>query len=136
VALSNLASRVLTAVVALPPLVLLVLWDVRPAFGALVMVCAGVGLFEYTGMLLGGMTRLGRMLVGAGSRCPRRGRERRGGDGWTGSRRRRRGRGGRRGCGRRRVRCGGLRLALLERLHLGDEPLHLTPLGSRHARLA
>jgi phosphatidate cytidylyltransferase len=68
VALSNLASRVLTAVVALPPLVLLVLWDVRPAFGALVMVCAGVGLCEYAAMLLGGMTRLWRILfVGLGT---------------------------------------------------------------------
>jgi phosphatidate cytidylyltransferase len=63
VAMSNLASRVLTAVVALPPLGALVLWDVRQAFGALVIVCAAVGLVEYTGMLLSSMSRPARALV-------------------------------------------------------------------------
>ena len=55
--MSNLVSRVLTAVVAIPLLAALVLWNHRLGFGLLVMACAGLGLGEYTAMLL---PRIGR----------------------------------------------------------------------------
>ena len=66
--MSNLASRVLTAVVALPVLALLILWDVRLGFGLLVVAMAAGGLVEYTGMLLPDVDkRLRAVVVAAGA---------------------------------------------------------------------
>src|SRR5262245_66441467 len=61
--MSNLTARVLTAAVALPVLVLLVLWKVRWGFGALVIAAAAGGLWEDTGMLLAELGRGRRLAV-------------------------------------------------------------------------
>jgi phosphatidate cytidylyltransferase len=61
--MSNLVSRVLTAVVAIPLLAVLILWDQRLGFGALVMVCSAVGMLEYTAMLLPGIVRTQRLVI-------------------------------------------------------------------------
>ncbi len=61
--MSNLVSRVLTAVVAIPPLVALILWDQRLPFGALVVLCSAVGMMEFTAMLLPGMARAERAII-------------------------------------------------------------------------
>lgn len=50
--MSNLVSRVLTAVIALPLLTALILWDQRLAFGALMVLCSLLAMGEYTHMLL------------------------------------------------------------------------------------
>lgn len=50
--MSNLASRVLTAVVALPLLTGLILWNQRTGFGVLVIVASGLGMCEYAKMML------------------------------------------------------------------------------------
>jgi phosphatidate cytidylyltransferase len=61
--MSNLGSRLLTAVVALPLLVGLVLWSHRVGFGALVMVASALGMGEYVKMLLPGLARPQRLVV-------------------------------------------------------------------------
>jgi phosphatidate cytidylyltransferase len=50
--MSNLALRVLTAVVALPLVAALVVWREPLGFGALVLVVSALALTEYTGMML------------------------------------------------------------------------------------
>ena len=67
--MSNLASRVLSAVVAIPILVALILWHQRLGFGALVFACSALGMREFTAMLLPGASRALRLtvvLVGTG----------------------------------------------------------------------
>ena len=61
--MSNLVSRVLTAVVAIPPLVALILWDQRLGFSCLVVACSAIGMMEFTAMLLPGMAPGARGLV-------------------------------------------------------------------------
>jgi phosphatidate cytidylyltransferase len=56
-ALSNLAQRALSAVVALPLLGALILWRVSWGFGAFVLLVAGLALYEYTAMALAGAPR-------------------------------------------------------------------------------
>jgi phosphatidate cytidylyltransferase len=65
--MSNLASRVLTAVVAIPLLGALVLWQQPLGFGALVIACSLVGMREYTAMLLPGIPGALRGLLVAAS---------------------------------------------------------------------
>jgi len=55
--MSNLARRVLTAVVAIPLLGALVLWDRRQGFALLVIACSVVGMLEYTAMSLPGIPK-------------------------------------------------------------------------------
>ena len=55
--MSNLALRVLTAVVALPLLAALVVWREPLGFGVFVLVVAALALTEYTGMMLAGASR-------------------------------------------------------------------------------
>src|SRR5262245_12947717 len=50
--MSNLALRVLTAVVALPLVAALIAWREPLGFGSLVLVVAALALTEYTGMML------------------------------------------------------------------------------------
>jgi CDP-diglyceride synthetase len=50
--MSNLVRRVLTAVVAIPLLAGLILWDRREGFAVLVLVCSALGMRELTAMLL------------------------------------------------------------------------------------
>jgi len=61
--MSNLALRVLTAVVALPLVAALIAWREPLGFGGLVLVVATLALIEYTGITLGGAPRLLRVLV-------------------------------------------------------------------------
>jgi phosphatidate cytidylyltransferase len=61
--MSNLVSRALTAIVAIPPLVALILWDQRLGFGALVMICSALAMREYTAMLLPGIARIERLAI-------------------------------------------------------------------------
>jgi phosphatidate cytidylyltransferase len=61
--MSNLVVRVLTAAVALPVVVLLVLWKERLGFGALVIGLAAGGLWEYVHMLLGELRRWQRLAI-------------------------------------------------------------------------
>jgi phosphatidate cytidylyltransferase len=61
--MSNLVSRVLTAVVALPVLTALVLWRERTGFGALVILCSALGMLEFTAMLLPGIARAQRAAI-------------------------------------------------------------------------
>jgi phosphatidate cytidylyltransferase len=61
--MSNLVSRVLTAVVAIPILVALILWDQRLGFGGLVILCSAVGMLEFTAMMLAGAPRGQRAIV-------------------------------------------------------------------------
>lgn len=66
--MSNLASRALTAVVALPLLVALILWEERLGFGALVVAAAAVGMAELTAILIPSAPKLARaVLVAAGA---------------------------------------------------------------------
>jgi len=53
--MSNLAKRALSGVVAIPLLVVLVLWRQPLGFGTLVAVCALVGMLEFTAMMLPGV---------------------------------------------------------------------------------
>jgi phosphatidate cytidylyltransferase len=55
--MSNLAQRVLSALVALPLLALLVLWKQRLGFGLFVLFLAGLALHEYTNITLGTASR-------------------------------------------------------------------------------
>ena len=50
--MSNLVRRVLTAVVAIPLLAALILWDRREGFGTLVLLCSALGMRELGAMLL------------------------------------------------------------------------------------
>jgi phosphatidate cytidylyltransferase len=61
--MSNLALRVLTAVIALPLVGLLVLWDERLGFALLVFLFALLGTIEYTAIALKGAPRWQRALV-------------------------------------------------------------------------
>ena len=61
--MSNLASRALTAVVAIPLLAALILWSHRLGFGVLVMLCAALGMGEYTAMLLPRIARAQRVVI-------------------------------------------------------------------------
>jgi len=63
VALSNLASRALSGVVAIPLLVLLILWHRREGFGGLVFVCSYIGMREFTAMMLPGITKVARGML-------------------------------------------------------------------------
>lgn len=66
--MSNLASRALTAVVALPLLVALILWEERLGFGSLVIAAAAVGIAELTTILIPTAPKLARaILVAAGA---------------------------------------------------------------------
>lgn len=68
-ALSNLASRALSGVVAIPLLTLLILWQQRLGFGVLVFVCSFIGMREFTGMMLPAITKAARgvlTLLGVG----------------------------------------------------------------------
>jgi phosphatidate cytidylyltransferase len=61
--MSNLALRVLTAVVALPLVAALVVWREPLGFGILVIVVAALALTEYTGMMLPTAPRRLRLAV-------------------------------------------------------------------------
>lgn len=61
--MSNLLSRVLTAVVAVPLLIALILWKQRLGFGGLLFVCSALGMSEYVAMMLPGWGRLERAVV-------------------------------------------------------------------------
>ena len=61
--MSNLVSRVLTAVVALPLLTALVLWSERAGFGVLIVLCSALGIAEFTAMLLPGIARVERVAI-------------------------------------------------------------------------
>jgi len=63
VALSNLASRALSAVVAIPLLALLILWQHRIGFGGLVFVCSLIGMREFTAMMLPSISRTARWVL-------------------------------------------------------------------------
>jgi len=60
VALSNLASRALSGVVAIPLLALLILWQQRIGFGVLVFVCSLIGMREFTAMMLPSISKTAR----------------------------------------------------------------------------
>lgn len=62
--MSNLVRRVLSAVVALPLLVALILWAPRWAFAGLVVVCSALGSRELTAMLMPDAGRGQRTLLG------------------------------------------------------------------------
>jgi len=65
--MSNLALRALSAVVALPLLALLVLWEQPLGFGALVMLVAGLALHECAAIMLpGAPSRLRSPIVALG----------------------------------------------------------------------
>jgi phosphatidate cytidylyltransferase len=55
--MSNLAQRVLSALVALPLLALLVLWEQRLGFGLFVLLLSGLALHEYTNITLATASR-------------------------------------------------------------------------------
>jgi len=61
--MSNLASRALTAVVAIPLLAALILWNQRLGFGALVFACSALAMREYAAMMLPGISRSLRLVV-------------------------------------------------------------------------
>src|SRR5689334_5560086 len=61
--MSNLVSRVLTAVVAIPLLAVLILWQNRFGFASLVVVCSALGLGEFTAMSLPTSSRGQRLAV-------------------------------------------------------------------------
>jgi phosphatidate cytidylyltransferase len=61
--MSNLALRVLTAVVALPLVAALIAWREPLGFGGLVLVVATLALIEYTGIALPGASRRLRAAV-------------------------------------------------------------------------
>jgi hypothetical protein len=44
--MSNLLSRALSGLVALPLVALLILWDRRIAFGGIMAVCSTIGMLE------------------------------------------------------------------------------------------
>jgi phosphatidate cytidylyltransferase len=65
--MSNLLSRALSGLVALPLVALLILWDRRIAFGGIMAVCSIIGMLEYTAMLLPSVRKAHRaVLVAAG----------------------------------------------------------------------
>lgn len=65
--MSNLLSRALSGLVALPLVALLILWERRIAFGGIMAVCSTIGMLEYTAMLLPSVTKGHRaILVAAG----------------------------------------------------------------------
>jgi phosphatidate cytidylyltransferase len=69
VALPNLAQRALSAVVALPLIAALILWDQPWGFGALVLVVAAIALREFATIALGGASlrlRAGVVVLGVG----------------------------------------------------------------------
>jgi phosphatidate cytidylyltransferase len=69
VALPNLAQRLISAVIALPLIGALILWDQAWGFGALVLVVAAIGLREYTAIALSGADvrlRAGVIVLGVG----------------------------------------------------------------------
>jgi phosphatidate cytidylyltransferase len=67
VAISNLLSRALSAIVALPVVGLLILWERRIAFGGIMAVCSIIGMLEYTAMMLPSVSQRQRAaLVAAG----------------------------------------------------------------------
>jgi phosphatidate cytidylyltransferase len=61
--MSNLALRLLTAVIALPLVGLLVLWDQRLGFGLLVFLFTALGLLEYTAITLPAVPRAQRAAI-------------------------------------------------------------------------
>jgi phosphatidate cytidylyltransferase len=68
-ALPNLAQRLLSAIVALPLIVALILWRQAWGFGAVVLVVAAIGLHEYTAIALSGASvrlRAGVVALGVG----------------------------------------------------------------------
>ena len=50
--MSNLLSRALSGVVAIPLLAALILWEQRLGFGLLILVCSVIGMREFTAMML------------------------------------------------------------------------------------
>ena len=50
--MSNLVSRALSGVVAIPLLTALVLWEQRLGFGLLILLCSLIGMREFTAMML------------------------------------------------------------------------------------
>ena len=65
--MSNLVSRVLSGVVAIPLLAALVLWEQRLGFGLLMLVCSLIGMREFTAMLLPAISKpLRAVVIGAG----------------------------------------------------------------------
>jgi phosphatidate cytidylyltransferase len=68
-ALPNLAQRLISAVVALPLIGALILWQQPWGFGALVLVVAAIGLHEYAAIALAGASarlRAGVVVLGVG----------------------------------------------------------------------
>ena len=68
-ALPNLAQRLISAVIALPLIALLILWNEPWGFGALMLVVAAIGLHEYGAIALGGAggrLRAGVIVLGVG----------------------------------------------------------------------
>jgi phosphatidate cytidylyltransferase len=61
--MSNLGNRLLTAAIALPLLVALILWHQRLGFGGLLIACSALGMREYTDLLLPGIRRALRVVV-------------------------------------------------------------------------
>ncbi|MES1157707.1 MAG: phosphatidate cytidylyltransferase [Haliangium ochraceum] len=61
--MSNLLSRLLTAAVAIPLLVALILWRQRLGFGGLLVVCSTLGMVEFTAMMLPGLARIERAIM-------------------------------------------------------------------------
>jgi phosphatidate cytidylyltransferase len=61
--MSNLVSRVLTAAIALPLLVALVLWHEPWGLGGLLIACSALGMREFAGLLLPGIPRALRVVV-------------------------------------------------------------------------
>jgi phosphatidate cytidylyltransferase len=69
VALGNLAQRLISAVIALPLIAALILWDQAWGFGALVLLVAAIGLREFTTIALqgaGARLRVGVIVLGVG----------------------------------------------------------------------
>lgn len=65
--MSNLLSRALSGVVALPLVGMLILWERRIAFGGIMTVCSIIGMLEYTAMMLPSVSKAHRaVLVAAG----------------------------------------------------------------------
>ena len=68
-ALPNLAQRLISAVIALPLIALLILWNEPWGFGALMLVVTAIGLHEYGAIALGGAggrLRVGVIVLGVG----------------------------------------------------------------------
>ncbi|HEY4186659.1 MAG TPA: phosphatidate cytidylyltransferase [Polyangia bacterium] len=61
--MSNLASRALSGVVAIPLLTLLILWERRIGFGVLILVCSLIGMREFAAMLLPTLSKTSRAIV-------------------------------------------------------------------------